>query len=240
MSNSEKEAIQDSEILNHYVNEWTMLNQYVNDLDRGYEKFLTLIALIAGGTVTLLTFISDGKHGDYAFVFYIVPLAFLAVFGVLSYQFRITAILRGHLARVEDEMNAILNAKVYMWNSALVEVYMAHNNVPNNFLMVPIMLFIIGIIIVCVIQTVITGDAIFNIAYWAVVLGIAIAVLIPFLRNEIFRHDTYDTDKVSQKYERYKVEYKEKQTKAKRVKLERILSILQPQKDLYLTREEKE
>lgn len=215
MSNSEKETIKDSEILNHYANEWTMLNQYVNDLDRGYEKFLTLIALIAGGTVTLLTFISDGEHGNYAFVFYIVPLAFLAVFGVLSYQFRITAILRGHLARIEDEMNAILNKKIYMWNSALVEVYMAHKNIPNNFLMVPIMLFIIGIIIVCVFQTVITGNIIFNIVYWIIVLGVTIVVLIPFLRNEIFRHETYNTDDVIQEYENYKVEYKEKLNKKK-------------------------
>lgn len=215
MNDTKKEVINESEKLNHYVNEWTMLNQYVNDLDRGYEKFLSLIALIAGGTITLLTFISDGKHDNYSFVFYIVPLAFLAVFGVLSYQFRTTAILRGHLARIEDEMNAILNKKIYMWNSALVEVYMAHKNIPNNFLMVPIMLFIIGIIIVCVFQTVFTGNIIFNIVYWIIVLGITIVVLIPFLRNEIFRHETYNTDDIIQKYENYKVEYKEKLNKKK-------------------------
>lgn len=199
-----------SELLCHYANEWTMLSQYVNDLDRGYEKFLSLIALIAGGAVTLLTFIADGQHDNYSFIFYIVPLAFLSVFGVLGYQFRITAILRGHLARVEEEMNKILNNDVYMWNSALVEVYMAHKNAPNNFLMVPIMIFIIGVVAVCFILTWSAGKLWFNIVYWAVVFILATVVLIPFFRNEKFRYSTYDTDIIINKYHEYKKEYEEK------------------------------
>ncbi len=202
-----------SELLCHYANEWTMLSQYVNDLDRGYEKFISLIALIAGGAVTLLTFIADGQHDNYSYIFYIVPLAFLSVFGVLGYQFRTTAILRGHLARVEEEMNNLLDDDVYMWNSALVEVYMAHDNAPNNFLMVPIMIFIVGVVAVCVYLTWISGVLWFNILYWSVVLIVATVVLIPFFRNEKFRYSTYNTEKIILKYQEHKNKYKEKLNK---------------------------
>lgn len=37
-------------------------------------------------------------------------------------------ILRGHLAALEREMNDTLEEDVHMWNSALVETFMAHNN----------------------------------------------------------------------------------------------------------------
>ncbi|MBE6767063.1 MAG: hypothetical protein E7550_05670 [Ruminococcaceae bacterium] len=210
MPNEKTSKISDVELLNHYANEWSMLNQYVNDLDRGYEKFLTLMALIAGGAITLLAFIADGQHDNYSFIFYIVPLSFLAVFGVLGYQFRTTAILRGHLARVEEEMNKLLSKDVYIWNSSLIEVYMAHQNIPNNFLMVPIMLFIVGVVAVCIYQTWFAGDLWFNITYWTIVLVVATVVLIPFFRNEIFRHRAYDTDKIIQAYENYKTDYEEK------------------------------
>ena len=96
-----------------------------------------------------------------------------------------------------------------MWNSSLVEVYMAHKNIPNNFLMVPIMLFIIGVVAVCVYQTLITGNLCFNIIYWGIVAIVSTVVLIPFFRNETFRRKTFETEKVIKKYNEYKKEHQE-------------------------------
>ena len=58
----------------------------------------------AGHTVFLI----GGKH-NYAdvsrYVIWLLPFAVIAVMAFVSYQFRITAILRGHLAALEEKIN---------------------------------------------------------------------------------------------------------------------------------------
>ena len=62
---------------------------------------------------------------------FLIPPVLISVFGYLSYQFRITVILRGHLSALEKSMNEKIGKNVHMWNSALVETFMAHNNMIN-------------------------------------------------------------------------------------------------------------
>lgn len=190
-------------LLSHYVNEWKLLSQHVNEMDRGYMNFLTLFAVIATVTVTIMSLITESSDSGIAYIFYVIPLAFIAVFGYMGYQFRITAILRGHLARIEDEMNKLLGESVYMWNSSLVEVYMAHNNVPNNTLMIPVLVFIIATASVCVMETFAFGVWWVNIIYWTIVVGLALLVLIPFFLNETVRKKTYHHEDIIKKYENF-------------------------------------
>lgn len=190
-------------LLSHYINEWKMLSQYINDMDRGYMNFLSIFVTVATVTVTILTLISNSENDKIAYIFYIIPLAFIAAFGYMGYQFRITAILRGHLACLEDKVNSVLGEQVYMWNSSLVEVYMAHNNVPNNTLMIPVLVFVVVTAVVCVIQTMQFGIYQINIVYWLVVIGMAALVLIPFFLNGRVRKKTYQHDDVIKKYQFY-------------------------------------
>ena len=125
MSEMEKEKV-----LVHQLEEWKMLNDYVNSIDLSYQQpFVIIMAIIAG----IATLLGENFSEELSFVYFIFPIGLAAVTAHVSYQFRITAILRGHLARLEERMNERLGENVHMWNSALVETYMAHNNHINSF-----------------------------------------------------------------------------------------------------------
>lgn len=212
-------------ILEHYANEWKMVNQYINEIDLGYDKFLTTVAMICGGFMTLLAFIFDKQVDVLRIVFGIVPIGFLVVFGVLSYQFRITAILRGHMACIEDEMNKILGRNIYLWNSALVEAYMAHKNWANSFLMVPVCFLLIVSAACCIFFSVLLWPLLINILYWSLFCVIALIILFTFSQNERIRHETYNTEEVVSQYHTFwnnfkknKKEEKQDRKKAKNVK----------------------
>ena len=189
------------ELLQLYCEEWRVTNQYVNDIDKGYGTFLTICTVVGGGAVTLLSAI--GQDSIAAYFFYIIPICFLEVFAYLAYQFRITAILRGHLACLEDKINEIAGDKIFMWNSILTDAYMAHNNGANKFHMVPILLFVIVTMAICIKQTfTLTGCLWLNIVYWCVLGLCSIIELIVFFRNETIRKETRDKEKVLKKYQK--------------------------------------
>ncbi len=191
-------------IISQYLEEWKLLNQYINDIDKGYINFITIFTAIAAAAVTLISIVSDSGGTDFTLILYILPIAIVAIFGCMSYQFRITAILRGHLAGIEDKINSMLGENVFMWNSSLVEVYMAHNNVPNNTLMLPIVLFVLLTCGLCFYGTCRNGVQWFDIAYWAIIVILGLVVLIPFFCNGTVRKKTYNSQDVIDKYNIYK------------------------------------
>ncbi len=205
---SEKEKL-----LPYYLEEWKMFNQYLNDIDRGYITFITIFITIVTFTITIISLIADCENTDLYTIFYVIPLAFIVTFGCMGYQFRTTAILRGHLANIENEMNYILGENIYMWNSSLTETYMAHQNLPNKGLMVPIFVFVILIALLCFLQTISFGALWINIVYWTVVIFLSLWVLIPFFRNDKIRWQTYKNDEVIKKYKEYLIKNKEKWNK---------------------------
>ena len=129
-------------ILKHQLEEWHSLNEYLNELDLGYLKMLTIlvsICTLASGIIV----IGNIKLSQYTLM--LVPLAIIGILACLSYQFRITAILRGHLAALEEQMNTKLGESIHLWNSALVDTYMANNNMLNQiFAVIVISAFIIS------------------------------------------------------------------------------------------------
>lgn len=197
---------QEKKVLEHQLEEWKLLNGYINSIDLSYQQpFVIIMAIIAG----LATFLSE-ESGEFKLALFILPLGLAAVTAYVSYQFRIVAILRGHLARLEERMNETLGENVHMWNSALVETYMAHNNVVNNWMMVPMFAFCIFVLLYCLVDTwnmVLQGNVNFWICavYWAVVLGSFLLIIAPpFLRNGKIRYRTYHEEDVWRDYAEYK------------------------------------
>ena len=194
-------------LIDKSIEEWKALSQYIMDIDKSYSNYITIITAISSFTVALLEIINlkycDSPNETLSYIFYIVPIAFIVVFGYMGYQFRITAILRGHLASLEDKINKELGEDIFMWNSSLVEVYMAHNNVPNNTLMIPILIFVLGITTLCVMETFKTGTLLFNILYWILMVALSGLVLIPFFKNGDIRKKTYKTEEIIKKYNQY-------------------------------------
>jgi hypothetical protein len=172
-------------VLEHQLEEWKYLNAYVNEMDVGYQKVIVISISILSALTALIT--SNGTLEYVKFFLFLVPLGIVAVFAYLSYQFRITAILRGHLSALENDMNKALQKNVHMWNSALVEVFMAYNNTINQQMMTPIMVFIILLTAYCMFYTYkILGGVEFGllifIVYWIVVAVMAVIVFYPFLK----------------------------------------------------------
>lgn len=188
-------------IISQYLEEWKLLNSYINDIDRGYINFITFFTAIAAVAATLLPVISNA---NLRIVFYIFPVAIIAIFGCMGYQFRITAILRGHLAEIEDKINLIIGENVFMWNSSLVEVYMAHNNVPNNTLMLPIVLSVLLTFGLCFYGTYSNEIQWYDIIYWNIIVILGFIVLVPFFFNGTIRKKTYNSQDVIDKYSIYK------------------------------------
>lgn len=191
--------------LEHQLEEWKYLNEYINQMDLNYQHSFTIMVSIFAGATVLFT--SDTSR-DLLMGIFIIPPGIVAVFAYLSYQFRITAILRGHLATLERKMNMNLEEDVHLWNSALVETFMAHNNSINKYMMAPMFMFIAVIIVYCVIFTweavkrIMFGNVVF-IFYWAMVIVGALIVLLPFFENETIRYQTEDEEQVIKKYKEY-------------------------------------
>lgn len=194
-------------ILNHQLEEWKCLNEYINSMDMGYHQSFVIMVSIFAGVTALFT----GNFGtkELMKVIFIVPLGLVAFFSYISYQFRITAILRGHLAALEEKMNEELGEDVHMWNSALTETYMANNNSINNFMMIPIMFFIFLLVIYCGFLTWkalldVPYAIVIYVVYWTLVAVGAAIVFPPFLKNDDVRHKTYNEKRVMEMYKNYR------------------------------------
>jgi len=204
MINSTRKAITEEEkyIISNYLKEWEVLSQYIMDIDKMYSNYITVFTALATVAVTILSSVT--KESELRPLFYVIPLAYIVVFGFMSYQFRITAILRGYLASIEDKVNDLLGVNVYMWNSSLTETYLAHRNVPNKSLMVPVIIFVLFSWGLCGIQTFSKEYMLGNVLYWVLVLALGILVLLPFFRNDKVRWETYDTEMIAYLYEIHK------------------------------------
>lgn len=191
-------------ILKHQLEEWKYHNDYINKMDLGYQQTLILIVSIFA---CIATFVTQGDR-DYIMGIFIVPFGLVAVFAYLSYQFRITAILRGHLANLEEKMNEAIGKDIHMWNSALVETYMAHNNMINNYMMLPILVFVALLVMYCVYFSWIALEGIENriiyfFVYWFMVFVGIVIDLVPLFNNERVRREAKDEKKVKEMYQRY-------------------------------------
>ena len=191
-------------VLEHQLEEWKYLNGYINSIDTGYQQSFTIIIEIFSVAAALG---ANSNNSVGTIIMFIVPPGIIATFAYLSYQFRIVAILRGHLAALEIKMNNHLHEDVHIWNSALVEMYMARNNSINKWMMFPIAVLVIVIIIVCVIYSwnIMSASLMYRIiffCYWGVMLGLAVLVTIPFFQNERIRHLTFKEEKVLSSYKK--------------------------------------
>lgn len=203
--------------LEHELEEWKYLNDYVNKMDMGYMQIISLLLAIITGIMAIA--FSDEKIMDkIGIIFFLIPAILISAFGYMSYQFRITAILRGHLASLEMSMNKKIGKNVHMWNSALVETFMAHNNLINSCLMIialcaVIVMVIISVVITWDISTTIPRGIWIFIIYWLFIVVAAVIVIIPFLHNDRIRYETEDTDKVYEVYQKYKAQRSQKEFK---------------------------
>ena len=188
------DEITTKDVLEHELEEWRYLNGNISAMENGYMQGISLMLAVVTGILAII--FAAGAEGAVRFVFFLIPPVLTVILAFIGYQFRVTAILRGHLAHLEQSMNKKLKQDVHLWNSALVEMFMAKNNEINTFIMGP-SLFAVGIVIVvsvyftygvcCDIDC--YGMAIFAV-YWLLEAALAAVILVSFLRNETIRRTT--------------------------------------------------
>lgn len=193
----------EEKILEHQLEEWKSLNSYVNQINAGCQQSIVIIVAVLTGIYGLV-----GRQGADGTglngVLLLLPPGLCVVLAYISYQFRVTAILQGHLAKLEDDMNAKLDAHPHMWNSALTNTYMAKNNEINKFVMIPALSFILLLAAMCfqpvkeIIEHQIGVAAVW--IYWAAIVIFAVMIIVPFFRNEKIRAAAYDEESVLKLY----------------------------------------
>lgn len=211
------------EVLKHQLEEWKYLNTYIIDMDKGYSSFFSTVLLIFTGILLVALDPGDAIStvGDGWRIISLAALpAMVLALGNLAYHFRITAILRGHLAQLELSMNEKVGEDVHLWNSYLVETHMAHNNWANKFLMVPagiLMLIVFAICYTTAYSLILGSSTIALIASWKIGTRVIIfclyiiITLIPtvilggtFFGNETVRKLTEDVEYIKRLYQRYR------------------------------------
>lgn len=212
--------VNQSKVLEHQLEEWRSLNAYVNQIDTGYQQSFVMVISIF--SVLAVLFSSNSELASSKGIL-IIPPGIVAVLAFVSYQFRITAILHGHLAALELKMNKALKENVHMWHSALTETFMARNNLINNYMMLPMFLLIIIMTIYCYLISLqafedIPHKEVFLTIYWVSIFVCGLIVLVPFFTNEKVRHETFFEKRVWRKYHEYLQEEKQKNTHFKYVK----------------------
>ena len=212
----------------HQLEEWKLLNEYVNKIESGYTQMLIIIINVFG---LFAAFISSKENiGIVKYAIYVIPAGFASAFAFLSYQYRIVAILRGHLSAIENEMNDDVGTNIHMWNSALVEVYMARNNKINKYMMFPMFFSVFVILAFCFIFALNScfgtcPEKSFFIAYWFVIAVCGFIIIPPFFHNEIIRNDSEDEVTVSEMYKQYKEKRSEQREQNKKSKYSNFFNI---------------
>lgn len=197
-----KANVSEKKLVSYWLEEWKYLNDYINKIDLGFQSSMVIIVTIFVG---LIGFFSTSDKESINYCILLIPLGTEAILAYVSYQFRIVAIIRGHLAELEIKMNDALGENVYLWNSALVEMYMARNNLINQCMMLPIVVLFLVMLLFCfLISCSLLGKSIIEafifILYWLLILLFAIIIFVPFMQNEKIRKETMDSETIVQKY----------------------------------------
>lgn len=213
-------------VLEHELIEWQHLNNYVIEIEKGFSTHFTIMLVLFTGILLVTISPSDARQntvfvlgGSWRIVLLTVLPAVVLDLGYLAYQFRIIAIIRGHLAQLETSINSTIGKDVHMWNSYLYESYMAHNNFAYQFLVIPagiVIMFIVLISIFSVYELVLGSDILplfktisyecrqsFFVIYLLITLVPGIIIACTFVTNERIRKRTKDVKHVKRLYQIY-------------------------------------
>lgn len=113
---------------------WETINEYSNRIELSYQFFSSLLISVIG---VVIAFCKDNLIPDKVFdskfiVLCFIPMVITAIIGYLAYNFRWVAIARMYSAAIEEEINSSLEKDYFVWNSDIVNNFMAKNNFVNR------------------------------------------------------------------------------------------------------------
>lgn len=122
---------------------WKIINEYSNRIELSYQFFSSLLISVIGVVIALCkdNLIPDKVFNNKFIVLCFVPITVTAIIGYLAYNFRWVAIARMYSAAIEREINSSLEKEYFVWDSDIVNKFMARNNFVNRVFL-PVINFI--------------------------------------------------------------------------------------------------
>lgn len=174
---------------------WKTINEYSNRIELSYQFFSSLLISVIG---VVIAFCKDNLIPDKVFdnkfiVLCFVPITVTAIIGYLAYNFRWVAIARMYSAAIEKEINSSLGKEYFVWDSDIVNKFMAKNNFVNRvFLPIINFTFILSIALFLNYSMFSSKlDAYIKIIYLISTITLFACSLVSFLGNEKVRKFEY-------------------------------------------------
>lgn len=180
-----------SDKLSAKIELWKAMNNYINKTEASYQVFYTLFVALAGVVISLYggNVILTARTEISLILLIFLPIALGTVMAYLAYMFRQVAIARMYSTAIEKEINIELEDCVFVWNSKIIDQYIAKKNFPNTFLLPMINLIFfafIGFLLNCFMFALDIAVWI-KVTYLICIVALFVACLCPFLKNESIR-----------------------------------------------------
>lgn len=175
---------------------WKTVNEYANRIELSYQFFYTLLISVVGIVVACCrdNLIPERFLDGRFIVLCFAPIVVSTVIGYLAYNFRWVAIARMYSAALEKEINSSLAKDFFVWDSDLVNRFMAKKNFVNRgFLPAVNILFVLlvaGVLIYLMFASEI--DLFIKIAYSLIIVLLFAGASVSFLGNERIRKSKYE------------------------------------------------
>ena len=184
---------------------WREINSYANRIEESYPKFYTLLITLLGVVITIFhgNLVPEELFDSKFIMLVFLPLATAAVMGYLAYNFRWVAIARMYATTIEKSINDTLNENVYVWNSNIIDEFMAKRNFTNTK-MLPVInalffVFIAGLLNYSMLVSKL--NCVVKIIYLIVTLTLFIVCACPFLKNDSIRKYNYKLPEIEKQAE---------------------------------------
>lgn len=184
-----------NENLSAKIEIWKTINDFSNKIELSYQLCSTLLLSIIGALVAVSkdNLVPEKMFDRNFVILFFAPIVFTAIIGYLAYNFRWVAIARMYAAAIEKEINMSLDKGYFVWNSDIVNRFMAKNNFANRVFL-PVVNTILIISTAVFLNYSIFCSTLYvyiKVAYLIFTALLYICSLIPFLGNEQVRKSEY-------------------------------------------------
>ena len=179
------------EIAKAKIDLWKEINGYINKIESNYPMFFTLLIAVLGAALTVLgtNMLPDEASTARLIMLLFLPVALSIIMAYLVYNFRIVAISRMYAAKLEKEINEKLGEDIFIWNSQIIDCYVAKGNFTNTILLpfVSLLFFVITVTVLGYFMWLLPLAIYIKIGYLIVLIILFCCCVAPILKNDSIR-----------------------------------------------------
>lgn len=180
--------IDKEKLIEHLLNVLNKTQEISNSIDNrcfGTVSITVVLAIV----VMLISDISGIIEYKDIFIFF-TPLAITISLSVYAYNYKMAAIVRGHLAGIEKMLNKELGKQIYVYNLGFQKLYKSPHFITNDVMGIMFFIICTCLIIVCFVY--IFSNINLNYLWYKIVKYIYLFLSIAF--DGIYIHDLANTN----------------------------------------------